>query len=193
MIAACDSGRTRGMRRQRGMSLLIVLLFLAIMLGLGTTAIRTATLEQQVTGSERDRQVAFEAAEAALRDGERLVQQSLQPGATFGSGFDANCSHGQCLPATTGVPQWRSIDWRGTAPIDYGRASGAGAYPLTGLAATPRYIIERLPPLTPTDAVPFRITAVGWGRRVATQVMLQSVYLPGTAAAGRRISWRQER
>jgi Tfp pilus assembly protein PilX len=56
---------------------------------------------------------------------------------------------------------------------------------------TPRYIIELLPE---ADAgTPYRITAVGWGRNLSSEVRLQSVYLVGSAAPARRISWRQER
>ena len=52
-------------RNERGVSLVIVLLFLVMLSILGTTAIQTSSLEEKMTGNERDRQIAFEAAEAA--------------------------------------------------------------------------------------------------------------------------------
>lgn len=172
---------------QRGMSLVVVLLFLMIMAGLGTTAIRTATIEEKMSGNERDRQIAFEAAEAALRDGERHVRAAL----TAGAGFTAACVNGLCLPSVTAVPQWNTVDWTSGTPIAYGSQSGVGAYPVTGVARAPRYIVELLPIMPPlpgcsmvvavrnscTGGTPFRVTAVGWGRRATTQVMLQSVYV----------------
>lgn len=173
--------------RQRGISLIIVLLFLAIMSGLGATAIRTATIEEKMSGNERDRQLAFEAAEAALRDGEREITTLL----SSTSGFTAACTAGLCVPSTTATAQWNTVNWTGALPHVYGSQSGAGAYPVTDVVRPPRYIIELMPDMPPipgctavlnsrtscTGGTPYRITAVGWGRRAATQVMLQSQFV----------------
>ena len=173
--------------RQRGMSLIVVMLFLVMLTILGTTAVRTSTLEEKMTGNDRDRQVAFEAAEAGLRDGEREVFQSL----TTGSGFDSACTGGLCVLSSTATPQYDVVDWSSATPRDYGSRSGAGAYPVTDVVRTPRYIVELLPDMPATagsslglgtrsstvGGTPYRITAVGWGRRPTTQVMLQSVYV----------------
>jgi type IV pilus assembly protein PilX len=173
--------------RERGISLIIVLLFLVIMTGLGATAIRTATIEEKMSGNERDRQLAFEAAEAALRDGEREIVALL----SSTSGFTSTCTAGLCVPSGTATPQWYVVDWNGGLPHAYGSQSGAGAYPVTDVSRAPRYIIELLPDMPPlpgctiilnsrsscTGGTPFRITAVGWGRRASTQVMLQSLFV----------------
>lgn len=174
-------------RTQRGISLVVVLLFLVMLSILGTTAIQTSSLEEKMTGNERDRQIAFEAAEAALRDAEREIFLSLNPN----SPFDSACDNGLCTPSTTAVPQWDGVDWMSATPRQYGAFTGAGAYPVTGLARTPRYIIEILPRMaasagnsaglgarsSTTAGTPYRVTAVGWGRRPTTQVTLQSVYV----------------
>lgn len=173
--------------RQRGISLVVVLLFLVIMMGLGTTAIRTATIEEKLSGNERDQQIAFEAAEAALRDGERYVRQSL----SASSGFSPACNSGLCIPSNNATAQWNTIDWTGAIPLAYGSVTGIGAYPDTTVARAPRFIVELLPNMPPGagsslglasrqsfgQGTPYRITAVGWGRRQTTQVMLQSVYV----------------
>ena len=175
------------MQRQRGISLVVVLLFLVIMMGLGTTAIRTATIEEKLSGNERDQQIAFEAAEAALRDGERYARTAL----SAGSGFNAACANGLCLPSVSATPQWDAVDWTGVVPRDYGSLTGAGTYPDGTVSRTPRYIVELLPDMAPGTGnsiglgtrsrvgagTPFRITAMGWGQRASTQVMLQSVYV----------------
>ncbi len=175
------------LQNQRGMTLIIVLLFLVMLSVLGITAIQTSSLEEKMTGNERDRQVAFEAAEGALRDAEREIFQSLGAGSPFTSG----CTDGLCTPSITAVPQWEAVDWMSATPREYGAFSGAGAYPLATLARSPRYIVELLPPMPPsagnsaglgarpstTNGIPFRITAVGWGRRLSTQVRLQSVFV----------------
>jgi type IV pilus assembly protein PilX len=181
--------RYRIPQRERGISLVIVLLFLVIMAGLGATAIRTATIEEKMSGNERDRQIAFEAAEAALRDGENDVLANL----TTDSAFDDNCVGGLCNPASTATPQWVAVDWSTALPRAYGTQTGIPAgYPVTDVARAPRYIVEFLsggmPVLPGCSAIaatrascdggtPFRITAVGWGRRASTQVMLQSVFV----------------
>ena len=174
-------------RRQRGISLVVVLLFLVIMMGLGTTAIRTATIEEKLSGNERDQQIAFEAAEAALRDGERYVRSAL----SASSGFSFGCTNGLCIPSNTGTAQWNTIDWGGAIPRAYGSVTGIGSYPDTTVSRAPRFIIELLPNMPPGagsslglssrqtfgQGTPFRVTAVGWGRRQSTLVMLQSVYV----------------
>jgi type IV pilus assembly protein PilX len=171
--------------RQRGASLIIVLLLLTIMIGLGTTALRTAAMDTRISGNERDRQLAFEAAEAALRDGESWLR-SAPPSAVR---FDRVCSNGLCLPSANGTPQWRQVDWGGAVPIRYGR--GSAEYPQPGLVQSPRYIVEILP--ATAGGTPYRITAAGWGRDLASEVRLQSVYLAGGSTPARRLSWRQER
>jgi type IV pilus assembly protein PilX len=175
------------MQRQRGISMVVVLLFLVIMMGLGTTAIRTATIEEKLSGNERDQQIAFEAAEAALRDGERYARAALNAG----SGFSTGCANGLCLPSASATTQWDTVDWTGGIPRVYGSLTGAGTYPDSSISRAPRFIVELLPDMTPGAGnslglgtrslsgagTPFRITAVGWGRRASTQVMLQSVYV----------------
>jgi type IV pilus assembly protein PilX len=172
--------------RERGISLVVVMLFLVIMAGIGAAAMRSAIIEEKMSGNERDRQIAFEAAEAALRDGEREVLMLLNST----SGFDSACTAGLCVPSSTATPQWNVVNWAGGIPHNYGSVTGVGAYPVTTVARTPRYIIELLPDMPPlpgcssvtaarascTGGTPYRVTAVGWGRRQATQVMLQSVY-----------------
>lgn len=174
-------------QRQQGISLVVVLLFLVIMMGLGTTAIRTATIEEKLSGNERDQQIAFEAAEAALRDGERYARTAL----SAGSGFSAGCGNGLCLPSVSATAQWDAIDWNGPIPRAYGSVTGAGGYPDGSVSRAPRFIVELLPDMTPGSGnsiglgtrsragtgTPFRITAMGWGQRPSTQVMLQSVYV----------------
>src|SRR5262249_39147003 len=101
---------------QRGISLVVVLLFLVMLSILGTTAIQTSSLEEKMTGNERDRQIAFEAAEGALRDAEREIFQSLGPT----SPFDSACDNGLCTPSTTAVPAWDAVDWFSATPREYG-------------------------------------------------------------------------
>lgn len=174
------------LRRQQGMSLVIALIFLIVLTILGLVSIRSSTLQERMAGNDRDRALAFEAAEAALRDAERDVLANLTPE----SPFDAACTNGLCLPATIATPNWEQVPWTGTTSRVYGVASGAGAYP-ADVSQPPRYIVELLPDLpvgagnslnanvrsSTSGGTAYRITARGWGRRDTTQVMLQSVYV----------------
>jgi type IV pilus assembly protein PilX len=171
---------------QRGASLVVALMFLVVLTILGLVTVRSSTVQERMAGNDRDRAVAFEAAEGALRDAERDILLNI----TTGNSFDSACTAGLCSPATTATPNWNAISWTGTTSRIYGAGSGAGTYPLD-VVQPPRYIIEALPPLpagagnsevygqrsSTTGGNGYRITARGWGRRATTQVSLQSVYV----------------
>ncbi|MEO8308868.1 MAG: PilX N-terminal domain-containing pilus assembly protein [Pseudomonadota bacterium] len=173
------------LRGQRGASLVIALMFLVVLTILGLVAVRSSTVQERMAGNDRDRAVAFEAAEAALRDAERDIQANV----TSANAFDNVCTDGLCLLSTVATPNWNSVSWTGATSRIYGVNSGAGAFPLA-VANAPRYIIELLPDLpsapgnalnanpnsSTTGGTAYRITARGWGRRPGTSVMLQSVY-----------------
>jgi type IV pilus assembly protein PilX len=134
----------------------------------------------------------MQAAEAALRDAEADVQANL----SYDSAFTITCTAGLCLPpsmssaAPTSRPLWQTIDWSAAAGQSRAYGSATGAPTLPSLAAPPRYIVERLPPLMPTTGTSaslaaaladqpqaFRITARGVGLRSSTVVVLQSTYI----------------
>ncbi len=99
-------------RTNLGISLPIVLIFLAVISLLATVGIRRATVSESLSRNQMDSQVARQAAEAALRDGERdlfIASGLLQAGALCARGedregglvlappyFDATCPRGQC-------------------------------------------------------------------------------------------------
>ena len=55
---------------QRGAILIVSLLLLLVMTLIGVTAVSTTTLQEKMAGNNRQRQLAFQAAGAALRDAE---------------------------------------------------------------------------------------------------------------------------
>lgn len=187
-------------RRQNGFVMVSAVLFLLVLTILGLSSMSGTILEEKMTGFYRDRQIAFEAAEAALRDGELDALSSRISGET---GFVAGCGSttgtggdaGLCAVETDGTPVWVDLE-TGTATktgwvegndeghsVKYGQFTGATAFPSDAVAKPPRYIIEvmKLPEqqlkLNAAKSYKFayRITAVGFGRRVSTRVMLQSV------------------
>jgi type IV pilus assembly protein PilX len=183
VIASMQSG----LHKQRGASLVIALMFLIVLTIVGLVSVRTSTFQERMAGNNRDRAVAFEAAEATLRDAERDILANI----TTASAFNTTCNDGLCFPSTTATQVWNGAVWSGASSRVYGARSGAGAYPLT-LSQAPRYIIEQLPEIaggignsanansgssTTNDGFAYRITTRAWGRRPTTQVTLQSVFV----------------
>src|SRR5690606_23521558 len=66
-------------RRQAGSALLICLIFMLLLTIIGVGAMQSATLQERMAGNSRDQNLAFQAAEAALRAGEQRLQGSLVP------------------------------------------------------------------------------------------------------------------
>jgi type IV pilus assembly protein PilX len=164
--------------RERGAVLVIALILLLVVTVLGVTGMRSTLLEERMTGNTQDMNVAFQAAEAALREGEELLRQPELPA------FDG--SSGLYQPAdAAGLPLWETLDWSSLLEVrEY--AGLAGAPGSLGRAGG-RYFIEELPRVaTPgeslaadapvDDASFYRVTARGVGTAGAATVMLQSTY-----------------
>ncbi len=122
----------------------------------------------------RDRNLAFQAAETALKAGEADVLTAAY-----------NCTNGRfmafdkdCNAATVEtVPVWESISWSASAnPLQSIPLSGGT---MLGLAANPRYIIEYLGPAG--TKFNFRVTARATGGTTSAVVMVQSIYQTTTA------------
>ncbi len=61
-------------QRQRGMALLVSLVFLLLLTLIGLSSMQSATLQEKMTSSVMQRNQSFQIAEAALRMGESAVQ-----------------------------------------------------------------------------------------------------------------------
>lgn len=65
-------------QRQKGTVLAVGLVFLLIMTIIGAASIRSTSLDELMAGNLRNHNIAFQAAEAALREGENLRFAQLQ-------------------------------------------------------------------------------------------------------------------
>ena len=159
--------------RQQGAALIVSLLLLLIMTVLGVTSMRTTTLQERMAGNLRDNNLAFQSAEAALRQGEDFLELATVPPFTGSNGL---------LQMQSGAGQasyWNQYDWPAL-----GRAAVAPAADL--VAEAPRYVIEELPPLPAQGdslrfgALPdvgfYRITAYGVGGTTDAVSILQTTY-----------------
>jgi type IV pilus assembly protein PilX len=184
---------TRIDRRQHGVALITGLIFLVVLTLIGITSARMAGLEERMSGNMRDRSLAVQAAEMALRDAERDIRGgagiSRNPAISGITNFDSACTNGLCyngvdggpLPLTNplnwnATPVWSTVDWTAAAPsVAYG--TNTGATNILGLFAQPRYIIEGIQKTELGEIVYYyRITTRAVGANPTTVVWLQEIF-----------------
>lgn len=169
--------RSQFRRRQRGSTLIICLVFLLILTMIGISSIQNSTLQEQMSGSARDYNSAFQAAESALRKGEIYLQLATLGNFDGSGGRYMICSN-PASTATECVPP----SWRNKASTGWIAQTG-----VVNVNSQPQYIIEKYPlivdvnaPLA-ADQVPvtidmYRITARGFGVSENSMVVLQSSF-----------------
>lgn len=179
--------------RQRGISLVTTLVLMLATLGLGVAVMSVNSMEERLIANTKDRDLALQAAEAALRDGEQDVSSNI----SASTAFSDTCVSGLCTPpsqrdslgvlASLPVDDARlGFDWSIAGKVRrYGQYTGASQFP--SVAEQPRYVIEKFsilgPPLgeslllgSEPPGFGYRITARGVGARPETVVVLQSIY-----------------
>lgn len=183
--------------RERGSTLLVGMLILTIMALLGLSAAVIGKSDERMARNSRDRNVAFFAAEAALRDA-RLDIRSPGSRISGKSGADPACDvvQGFCTKATiAGDPQAWEVPLTSamidpTRSVAIGEITGKAKFSMGegysgSVSQQPRYVIEVLTGATaqagwglgvndPTQYL-YRITAIGFGTNAGTRVLLQEV------------------
>lgn len=182
-----------------GASLIVVMMILIVVSLLGVGGAQIALMGERGTRNDRDQQVAWQSAEAALHEAElemidaKATRQSLFDGKTAlpflpGCGTSGE-SIGLCATAQNGKPAWLTADFTSTestaSATEFGTftkrvfaAGGKGIQP----EKRPRYVIELLPDPSgdkSAQASPtyiYRVTAMGFGPRADTQTVLQMIY-----------------
>lgn len=165
-------------RRERGAAMVIALVMLLVLTVLGTATSRLTLLEERMTGNTQDNRVAFQAAEAGLREGEDLLEAPVLPEFDGAGGL-----HQPAEPDDE--PLWRTLDFAsaGDASQYDGFADAEGSLNRAGAG----WFIEELPRV-PTSGVSlaadaavddvrfYRVTARGVGIAGAATVTLQTTY-----------------
>jgi type IV pilus assembly protein PilX len=176
---------------QRGVALVCALVLMLATMLVGVSICRTVFAAIASSRAERERGLAREAAEAALRDAERDVAGADPVRATLftdagAAAFVAACgrggnTRGLCL-ASSPAP-WQTLDLAEAghpALVPYGYYTGAAMSTGRGLltARLPAYLIERIAPPGANPAMGnfYRITAIGFGSHATTRTVLQSVF-----------------
>ena len=167
------------MHKQRGMTLIVGLIMVLLMTLVGMAAIRGSNMQELMAGNMRDRNLAFQAAEAALRDGEDLLTDATIP--AF-NGSKVGLYEAMDNASNTGF--WDSYSWDS--------ASVTTSMGLEYVASQPRYVIEEVTSsatlsadggaidfaatLKTEDTVFYRVTSRGEGGTDGAVVILQSTY-----------------
>nr|WP_279381429.1 PilX N-terminal domain-containing pilus assembly protein [Candidatus Thiosymbion oneisti] len=149
--------------------MIVGLIVLTALTLLGLSGMRIAQVEERMAGNFRDRSLAFQGAEAALRDAEAYLQEADLPP------FDGSVPGliGQ-LASPGSAAYWSKYDW-----THHSRPAGTT---LAGLKEPPRYVIEAFPPAATESRkfgpLPepdlFRVTARSTGGSGTALVILQS-------------------
>jgi type IV pilus assembly protein PilX len=177
-----------------GLALVCALMLMLAAMVIGLAVVRGGFVLLAAARNERDRDVAWAAAEAALRDAEHDIAGTADPpperAAHFGpagaSAFIDGCGRGEDdlgLCRARSPPAWQTLDLAdrdNPVLVPYGRFTGATLAIGHGVLPErlPAYVIERIAPpgATARQGSFYRITAIGFGSRASTQVVLQSLY-----------------
>ncbi len=181
----------RVMGRQKGAVLITTIVLMVIFTLLGVAAMRTNLSDISIQASLKNRNNAFQCAEAALRAGEIWLGALAAPAFAVTANPDQNATQvWQVNEDTIQNPELRLNDfWQNNAVTQaYGGLLQNGAVNV-GCKNDPRYFIEALGAITPdSDAIDFetqararsvmyRITAYSTGIDDTATVVLQTTYL----------------
>jgi type IV pilus assembly protein PilX len=119
--------------RQDGVALVVALLLLVVITLVGFAAVRGTIVQQKLASNMYDREVAFQSAEAALREGEIAVQAAASASAFY----DCSPTSGnKCLPNGLDDPN---------VPASSVVTVSTGSYDAGAIAAAqPEYVVEYL-------------------------------------------------
>ena len=181
--------RYRGrLERQQGAALITGLILLIVMTLIAVTGMQTTTLEEKMAGNMRNQDLAFQASEAGLRDGEALLSPANI------SDRPETCSSAPCNCTTSSCNVWEQNLYDAT---DFGQQieswwttngqelGTSGTQDLAEVKEDPRYIIQELE-FKPDSFVRgtglpqgrhyYRITARGKGGTDTSVAIVESTY-----------------
>ncbi|WP_305072809.1 pilus assembly PilX family protein [Propionivibrio sp.] len=169
--------------RQRGITLITSLLMLVMITILALSVMNTSVFEERMAGNTRDRALAFEAAEYALREAQQFLAGAVLPEFTSTGGTSGAYFKGL---DTSPSGQLEELYWRDTHDWTTKSITTAESNAVLSGQAQPRYVIEeyqtvscaagsvKWPPPPPRTI--YKITARGQGRTTEAVVILQTFY-----------------
>ena len=163
-------------KQQRGTVLIMALLFLIIMTLLGTSHIRTATLEEKISLNLIEANHSFQSAESGLRDAEKwLVNQNSKPLAV------ATCTSAPCdvwqINVLPNLATQSNAWWQSNGRIF--SSSLSTVMPPYHVISEYYFIPDDLNPDTQVSGAGlhyYTVTAAGTGGNESAQSVVQSVF-----------------
>ncbi len=167
---------------QQGVVLIVSLILLVVMTVLGLTSVKLASSEERMAGQSYDRNLAFQAAEAQLRQAEISIEAAALPTPAALSDCTAVTAGDKQLkvcgaPTPSSTPRWIDASFTGWAS---GTTVGSGK-----LAITPDYFVEYLgntfpcgfdPSTSAASCKRYRVTSRVQPADGRAAVTLQSIY-----------------
>jgi type IV pilus assembly protein PilX len=163
---------------QAGVVLIVGLVMVLLISIVALAAIKGSGLQEAMTGNARDRNIAFQAAEAGLTAGEAIVDETLVAIAPVCP--STACSGNRDSTPANSVIYFDEAAWTGNTILTTGMSLPT--------KSQPRYIVEELPLYRPddgssvdgigsvTEIVPYRITSRGVGLTAESTAIIQSFY-----------------
>jgi type IV pilus assembly protein PilX len=167
-----------GAARQSGAILIIALVMLLLLTIIGVTSMSTTTLEEKMAGNMHEYHLAFQAAEAALREGEKYLEETALITADSSQGIHDRGDAPEPLDESTwdDSAQWRHV-----------------SYVLGGVQGSAGYNIEKIGTVSKAtgknvgftqnyasneggDVTGWRVVAWGTGRNDTVKVVLSSYF-----------------
>ena len=165
---------------EKGMALVIVLVFLVVMTIIGVAAMQSSSLQEKMSSNVRDQNVSFQTAEAAVREGEAWVE-SLVGRPPVQSG---NCIAPCQVVWPLGNAANNSSDFLN--PVFWTGANVWTGTPVQGAKSAPGLVVEAVGVSTlgeslkwtsdPQGVDVFRVTAHGTGETDDSQSVIQTMY-----------------
>lgn len=167
-------------RHETGAALIVSLVMLLLMTMIGIFAMRTSIMEEKMAANQIDRDIAFEAAEIALREAEiEILSWTDYPLATNDGSDKGVWTRDVMDPTSNNATPW----WGETSETWWqNNANSIVATKPAGSIGDPRYVIEEVykdrgdlesDPSTGTKKF-YRVTARGLGASTQARVLLQS-------------------
>lgn len=149
---------------QTGAVLIVSLIMLLLLTVIGTASMQSTSLEEKMAGNMRNKSLAFQNAEAALRAAELLIPTLNQD--------SFNNTNG--LYTETGTPPGSDDNWANFSTRSHNAAAGQAS-------SAPLYVIQRILDngrldLNADVSNLYRITARGVGGTDTAVVVVQSIF-----------------
>ena len=120
-------------QKQSGSVLIISLIVMLVLTILGVSGMKSSILEEKMAGNMRDSQLAFQAAEATLKEAEQYINNNI----VSINNFDSDGSDGLYDKSTQRL--WDNISWDSSDSLEHSDFDSDYA-----INSPPRYIIQHL-------------------------------------------------